>query len=1048
MNDVEVERFEEFFGHFYAKDMMAAAAAGKKSIEVDFALLDKFDPMLADKLLNDPDVVLAAARDAIKTIDLPEGSIALEPRFMNLPENQMVRIRNLRSNHIGRFITIDGVVRRASEVKPEISVATFECPDCGKKIHVPQTDRILKGPGACPECGYRGQFSSLIDKKLFDARWLTADEPFETATGDKPGEIAIYVRDDLTTPDMQRKCDPGNRLLINGVVRELRRVTKGRMRTQMDIYIEANHIQATEIEWEEVIITKEDEDEIKRLAADPDVYKKLVASIAPSIYGLDEVKQAISLQLFGGVPHMQTDGTRIRGDIHVLLLGDPSCLIADERVVMADGTIMKIGEMGSTHLQKIDYNVHMGKGRHTGKATTFHAYKKQPIIEIITETGKSIKGTYNQPILVVKDREQLWRRLDEIKLGDKVRILPKIECRKKIFVETNWMDYPYFHKSWHIKVPEVVDESLAGLFGYILADGWVDKRRVGFVVNKDEEDIIPKITAAFEKCFDAPVGTYEHSIASPKIRYYQVNRTHIARLLSFLNEKRVPDLIFKSGDKVVAAFLRWLYEGDGCVFSKGRGSLSVSLRSNNIELLRDVQMLLLRFGIHSRILWDKRQKSVRIKERNILSKPSGTLMIRRSEAVLKFWRHIGFVSQKKRVRMDQAMRYAKAHVHRTHQSRTERIVEISKLPAQDVFDIEVPEHHRFVANGIVVHNTAKSQLLKLISSIIPRGKYVSGRGTTAAGLTATVVKDEEFAGGWMLEAGAMVLCHKGVIAIDEFDKMSIEDQIAMHEALEQQTVSIAKAAIIATLPAQVSVLAGANPKLSRFDVYKSVAEQINIPDTLLSRFDLKFALRDVPDQERDAKLATHIMETRLQPELARPLIEPVFLRKYIAYARKHCMPEMTRPAMEQLKNFYVNMRAQATPDTVPITLRQNEALMRLAESSAKVRLSKTVDIEDAQRAIDVMTYSLKQLAYDQTTGKMDIDRTEGVAASQRSKIRTMLDIIENLEKDMGKQIPREEIIVESEEQGITRAEADELIERLIRDGTLHYPRIGIVQRTR
>lgn len=1042
----EVEQFEEFFRLLYVKDLMAAAAAGRKSMAVDFAALDRFDPVLADKLLNDPVTLLQAARQAIEQIDLPEGSVHLEPRFANLPESRAIRIRNLRSEHIGNFVSIDGIVRRASEVKPEISVAIFQCPDCGSKLPVEQTERMIKGPSGC-ECGRRSGFT-LADKKLIDMRWITVEEPYEVATTEKLGEIQIYLKGDLTRPDMQHKCDPGNRLRISGIVKELRRINKGRMRTQMDIYIEANHIEPTEIEWEEVEITPENEAAIKGLAADPDVYKKLVASIAPSIFGMDEIKEAIILQLFGGVQHLQADKTRIRGDIHVLLLGDPSCLVADERVVLADGTIMKIGQMGSAHLEKINFNVHMGMGRKVGKARTFHAYRKQPIIEVVTETGKSIRGTPNQPVLILKNGQRLWKRLDEVKIGSKVQVLSNIECRKKALVQTNWTDCPYYHRSWHIRVPKFVDEQLASLFGYILADGWVQNRRVGFVIAKDEADIVPKIKNIFERCFGVPVGTYRHIRASPKVNYYQVNRTHVSCLLSFLNDKRVPDLIFASGNRVVAAFLRWLYEGDGCVFSKGRGRLAISLKSNNIELLRDVQTLLLRFGIESRILWDDKKRNVKIKGREIRSSPSGSLMIRRSEAVIKFCRCIGFVSRKKTLKLKQAMLYAKAHVHRIHSSRSERIVKINHLPTQDVFDIEVPKYQRFIANGIVVHNTAKSQLLKLISSIIPRGKYVSGRGTTAAGLTATVLKDEEFVGGWVLEAGAMVLAHKGILAVDEFDKMSKEDQIAMHEGLEQQTISIAKASIVATLPAQVSVLAGANPKFSRFDPFKSVADQIDIPDTLLSRFDLKFALRDIPDPERDRALATHILETRLQPSRAEPMIKPEFLRKYIAYSRKYCAPTMTRDAAERLKNFYIDMRGLYTGDAVAITLRQNEALMRLAEASAKIRLSPVVEIADADRAIAVMKHSLQQLAYDQTTGKLDIDRTEGVSAVQRSRIHTMLDLIERLEKQIGKQIPREDLIAAAQDEGIRESEAEELLDRLIRDGTLHYPKLGAVQRTR
>jgi len=703
--------------------------------------------------------------------------------------------------------------------------------------------------------------------------------------------------------------------------------------------------------------------------------------------------------------------------------------------------------MGSKHLENIGYNVHVGMGRKVGKATKFHKYKKQPIIEIITESGKSIQGTYNQPVLINQKMEQKWKRLDKVKIGDSVQVLSKIDCKKKTYVKTNWEDCSYYHKSWHIKIPEFADEDLATIFGYIIADGWVQKRRVGFVINDEEIDILPKLEKALKRCFNVPINPQKQRKTHPKVIYYQIDRTHLAEMLSFLKEKRVPNLIFQSGNRVVASFLKWLYEGDGCVFSKGRGSLSVSLKSNNIELLRDVQMLLLRFGIHSRILWEENPKISKIKGRKIKAKSSGSLMIRRSDSVIKFAKSIGFVSKKKKEKLREAVKYAKNHMHRKSNKRTEKIVKINKLPPQDVFDIEVPRYKRFIANGVVVHNTAKSQILKLVSKVIPRGKYVSGKGTSAAGLTAAVIKDEmEMLGGWALEAGAMVLANRGLIAIDEFDKITKEDLIAMHEAMSVQTVSIAKASIMATLPAQVSVLAGANPKLLRFDPYKPIADQIDIPDTLLSRFDLKFALRDVPNKEKDARLASYIMETRLEPKKINPEINPQFIRKYVAYAKKNYHPKLTRQAAKNLMEFYLQMRALYTGDAVAITLRQNEALIRLAEASAKIRLSNEVSTEDADRAIKLMKYSLKDLGYDPTTGKFDIDRTEGTSSSQRTKINTLLDIVRELETKLGKMVPMEEIIAAAEDTGMKVDEIEELIKRLKQEGMLFEPKQKFIQR--
>src|SRR3989338_5928169 len=313
----------------------------------------------------------------------------------------------------------------------------------------------------------------------------------------------------------------------------------------------------------------------------------------------------------------------------------------------------------------------------------------------------------------------------------------------------------------------------------------------------------------------------------------------------------------------------------------------------------------------------------------------------------------------------------------------------------------------------------KSMFLKLVSNIVPRGKYVSGSGITGAGITATVRKDE-ILGGWVLQAGALILTNKGIISIDEFDKIGKDDQIALHEAMSIETVSIAKASIVATLPAETAVLAGANPKFGRFDPYMPIADQITIPETLLSRFDLKFALRDKPDRTQDERLADHIIMSRTKPELVEPSIDIPFLRRYIAYAKNIEHIELSSEASHKLKDFYVDMRNRYTDDanTISITLRQYEALIRLAEASAKVRLDTRVREEDADRAIRLMKYSLSQLGYDYETGRIDIE--------------------ENLQKTM-KEVPIEDIKAAAEEQGIENA--DEIIEKLKSEGTLFEPRI-------
>jgi len=338
--------------------------------------------------------------------------------------------------------------------------------------------------------------------------------------------------------------------------------------------------------------------------------------------------------------------------------------------------------------------------------------------------------------------------------------------------------------------------------------------------------------------------------------------------------------------------------------------------------------------------------------------------------------------------------------------------------------------------------------MQLTSKLIPRGKYVSGSGVTGPGLTATVVKDEQFLGGWVLEAGAVVMSNRSVCAIDEFSRVSAQDQVALQEAMSIGTVSIAKASIVATLPAQTAILAGGNPKLGRFDPYIPIREQVMIDDVLLSRFDLRFALRDIPNPEVDERMADYILKTRHTGtgEGVTPVIESNLLRKYIAYAKSHVSPKLTKEAGQAIKDFYLKMRAKATGEApISITLRQYEALIRLAESSARIRLADKVTVEDANKAINLMKTSLRQFGFDPETGMIDIDRAEGAMTSaQRSKIRIVLDVIEELTGVIGKTIPEEEITRRAREEGVD--DVDDILRRMKNEGLVFAPRPGYLQK--
>jgi len=342
--------------------------------------------------------------------------------------------------------------------------------------------------------------------------------------------------------------------------------------------------------------------------------------------------------------------------------------------------------------------------------------------------------------------------------------------------------------------------------------------------------------------------------------------------------------------------------------------------------------------------------------------------------------------------------------------------------------------------------TGKSQLLKYIANIAPRALYTSGKGSSAAGLTAAVVKTED---GWALEAGVLVLADKGIACIDEFDKMTRDDRRALHEAMEQQSISIAKAGIVATLNARTSVLAAANPKFGRYIPDRDIAENIDLPPTILSRFDLIFVLIDIPKKEEDLKKASHILGLHTHEIRPEPPFPPDFLRKYILYAREHIFPKISKEAAEKILEFYMQMRGMSKAEEeedfgaspIAITARQLEALVRLAEAHARMLLKETVDEKDAEFAIELMRYSLSQVGRDPSSGKIDIGIVStGVSSSKRARYLIVIDIIKELESEYPDGVPFKKIVEEAKKKQIQEDFVREVINREKNRGNIYEPR--------
>ena len=662
-NDLMLEAKNFFNAH--KKEIAAAAREGERVIRIKFTDLAKFSQELADNLIDAPEETLEILEAALE-----ESEFVKNPRIRIIepPTSSNIKIRNIRAKHLDQFICVEGIVKQASEVRPQVINARFECPSCGAILSVLQVDRKFHDPSRC-SCQWKGNFK-LLSKEMVDVQRLVIEESPDTLDGgEQPRRINVFLKEDLVDPKMEERTTPGSKARIHGVLKEVPVPLQTGISTRYDIALEANNIIPQEESFDDLNVTEEDIKDILELAADPHVFKKLAQSIAPSIYGFEKIKEAVLLQIFSGVKKVKSDGGSTRGDIHILLVGDPG--------------------------------------------------------------------------------------------------------------------------------------------------------------------------------------------------------------------------------------------------------------------------------------------------------------------------------------------------------------------------------------------VAKSVLLQFISTIAPKGRYVSGKATTGAGLTASVVKDE-FLKGWSLEAGAMVLSNKGLVAIDEIEKMEEHDRSTMHQAMEQQTVTIAKANIYATLRAETTVLAAGNPKLGRFDPYTPIPQQIDISPALLSRFDVIFIIRDLPNKIQDEAIATHVLEEHKQ-EVIRDIIPPKLMKKYVAYAKQKIKPKLTDEAIEEIKNFYVKLRNQSVKSDsdikpIPITARQLEGIIRLAEAHAKLHLRKTVTAKDAKTAIELLKVSLSQVGYDEESQTYDIDKiTTGISSSKRGKILLVKETLSQLESQLGKLIPLEEL-EKAIGNKITKIELEEALDQLSKIGDIFKPKQGFIQK--
>ncbi len=308
------------FFEFHKKELGESLRKGNKVVFLDFTQLTEFSTKLSEEILSNPEETLSLIELAIEESGLVSN---VRIRINNLPESQSVKIRNIRSKHLDEMIVVEGIIRQASDVRPQVVNAKFECPSCGTVISVLQIDKKFREPSRC-SCGRRGGFR-MISKEMVDTQRLVIEESPDSLTGgEQPKRLNVFVKEDLVEPQMEEKTTPGSRIKVIGVLKEVPvPLSTGGMSTRFELAVEVNNLIPLEETFEELNISEEDERQILELSQDPEIFEKLAKSITPSVWGYEQIKRSLVLQLFSGVQKKRANGEKSRGDIHILLIGDP-----------------------------------------------------------------------------------------------------------------------------------------------------------------------------------------------------------------------------------------------------------------------------------------------------------------------------------------------------------------------------------------------------------------------------------------------------------------------------------------------------------------------------------------------------------------------------------------------------------------------------------------------------------------------------------------------------------------------------------------------------
>ncbi len=719
-------------------------------------------------------------------------------------------------------------------------------------------------------------------------------------------------------------------------------------------------------------------------------------------------------------------------------------------------------------------------------------------VEITYSNGRKITVTPEHPVFVydngIKEIEAQY--LKEGMLAPSPRILPTI-TQKPLLI----MPEETSHKI--ISFPSTVDGQFSRFLGYLASEGHSyynpEHSYAEIGVSNTEQHINAESHDLLSNLFNTAVNknvryAYQTDHATKDLTTYGISsiplysffRKNFMGLTQKAPKKKVSDIVRRLEIPLKKEFLRTAFKGDGLV-DKNR----IGYRTASRDLAKDYQDILLQNGIYSYISRDVsagracykvilsgktslekfyddvvEEDDTRLnKIRKIIAK-SNSKNNDRDVLPLSTVREVYGILKDLKI-CDGYLYNNMVNNQNAHRETIQRyIADIEKKMQECERKINAGKKSRNIRRTLNITTKELARAMHITASSIYNYEKQPNKELSMIKLIKAIgrqkiqaINKKVHALKEFIDGDIRLIKIKNVKITENADSKWVYDvtveptRTFISEGLVlHNTVTISKANIQATLRARTSVLAAANPKLGRFDPYQPIASQIDLPPTLINRFDLIFPVRDLPNKDKDTKIATHVLETQQNAENIKPEIPIDLLKRYVAYVRQKIHPKLTPGAVEEIKEFYVTLRNSGSSGDegirpIPISARQLEALVRLAEGSARVRLSQKVARSDAKKAISILRYCLMQVGFDHETGQIDIDRiSTGIPASTRNKIVIIRDIISEIEGRGKKVIPIEDITSEASEKNITEAQVEEIIEKLKREGEIYEPRRGWISK--